>query len=101
MQRDSLPCQDRGQKNPVVEPFRGTRETPAQLLATLHGSYQLLGRLLDSHRNDLLRIIGEEVYRRLAEDVEHPMKVMLRPRYGVAGRRGRVPPEGSGLPGRR
>ncbi len=40
-------------------------ETPAQLLANLHGSYQLLGQLLDSHRNYLLKIIGEEIDPRL------------------------------------
>ncbi len=42
-----------------------TGETPAQLLATLHGSYQLLGQLLDSHRNYLLKIIAEEIDPRL------------------------------------
>jgi RNA polymerase sigma factor (sigma-70 family) len=40
-------------------------ETPAQLLAALHGSHQLLGRLLDSHRNYLLKIISEELDPRL------------------------------------
>jgi RNA polymerase sigma factor (sigma-70 family) len=39
--------------------------TPAQLLAALRNSYQLLGQLLDSHRNYLLKIIGEEIDQRL------------------------------------
>ena len=40
-------------------------ESAAELLATLRGSYQVLGQLLHSHRNYLLKIITEEIDSRL------------------------------------
>jgi RNA polymerase sigma factor (sigma-70 family) len=42
-----------------------SHESAAELLATLRGSYQMLGQLLHSHRNYLLKIISEEIDSRL------------------------------------
>ena len=42
-----------------------SQESAAELLATLRGSYQVLGQLLHSHRNYLLKIITEEIDSRL------------------------------------
>jgi RNA polymerase sigma factor (sigma-70 family) len=42
-----------------------SHESAAELLATLRGSYQVLGQLLHSHRNYLLKIITEEIDSRL------------------------------------
>ena len=42
-----------------------SEESAAELLATLRDSYQVLGQLLHSHRNYLLKIISEEIDSRL------------------------------------
>jgi RNA polymerase sigma factor (sigma-70 family) len=42
-----------------------SQESAAELLATLRGSYQVLGQLLNSQRNYLLKIITEEIDSRL------------------------------------
>ena len=42
-----------------------SEESADELLATLRDSHQVLGRLLHSHRNYLLKIITEEIDSRL------------------------------------
>jgi RNA polymerase sigma factor (sigma-70 family) len=48
-----------------IQPEDSSPESAAELLATLRGSYQVLGQLLHSHRNYLLKIITEEIDSRL------------------------------------
>ena len=62
---DELPFHG-GQKNYVVESSsRPGADACSYCSRALRGSYQLLGQLLDSHRNYLLKIIREEIDPRL------------------------------------